>query len=234
MRPLVGCLSLSLLLLSATRADDTLDVKGKITRDDPKDRVTGGPSKVHEVKLDAGATYFLHLHGRFFEPFLRLEDGEGKEVARSDERGPATDARVIHKATRAGTHRVVVATVGGKLDRDGEYTLTVRLFKEAERDDKTDTRVIYVPMELPVVDKMLDMARVTKDDVVYDLGCGDGRIVAVAARTYGARGVGVDIDPERIKDSLATVKRYGVEDLVDIRHGDALRVKDLDRATVVT
>src|SRR5512146_108847 len=61
--------------------------------------------------------------------------------------------------------------------------------------------VIYVPTPQAVVDAMLKLANVTKDDVVYDLGCGDGRIVVTAARKYGARGVGVDLDPERIKES---------------------------------
>jgi ubiquinone/menaquinone biosynthesis C-methylase UbiE len=99
--------------------------------------------------------------------------------------------------------------------------------------DKIDCQIIYVPTEVEVVEKMLDMAKVTKGDVVYDLGCGDGRIVAIAAKKYGARGVGVDIDPERIKESHATVKKYGVEKLVEIRKGDALKVKDLNKATVV-
>lgn len=74
-----------------------------------------------------------------------------------------------------------------------------------------------------------------KSDVVYDLGCGDGRIVCLAARNYGAKGVGVDIDPARIKDSLETMKKYQVtKEQVDIRQGDALKVKDLDKATVIT
>ena len=100
-------------------------------------------------------------------------------------------------------------------------------------DDKIDCQIIYVPTEIEVVEKMLDMAKVGKDDSVYDLGCGDGRIVALAAKKFGARGVGVDIDPERIKDSHQTLKKYGVEKLVEIRKGDALKVKDLNKATVV-
>jgi ribosomal protein L11 methylase PrmA len=80
---------------------------------------------------------------------------------------------------------------------------------------------------------MLEMAKVTKDDIVYDLGCGDGRVVISAARKYGARGVGVDIDPVRIKESLANVQKEKVEKLVEIRQGDALKVDDLSRATVV-
>jgi ubiquinone/menaquinone biosynthesis C-methylase UbiE len=93
--------------------------------------------------------------------------------------------------------------------------------------------IIYVPTEQEVVEKMLDMAKVTKKDVVYDLGCGDGRIVATAAKKYGARGVGVDIDPDRIKDSKKTLKKFDVEGMVEIREGDALKVKDLKNATVI-
>jgi cyclopropane fatty-acyl-phospholipid synthase-like methyltransferase len=100
-------------------------------------------------------------------------------------------------------------------------------------DDKVDCQIIYVPTEVEVVEKMLDMAKVNKDDIVYDLGCGDGRIVAIAAKKFGAKGVGVDIDPERIKDSHETLKKYGVEKLVEIRKGDALKVKDLNKASVV-
>ena len=103
-----------------------------------------------------------------------------------------------------------------------------------DKDDKFTCRIIYVPTEQTVVEKMLDMAKVTKKDVVFDLGCGDGRVVCTAAKNFGAKGVGVDIDPERIKDCMATMKKFGVtKDLVDIRQGDALKVKDLDRASVI-
>jgi cyclopropane fatty-acyl-phospholipid synthase-like methyltransferase len=109
--------------------------------------------------------------------------------------------------------------------------LTGRL--RADDDEKIECQIIYVPTEVQVVEKMLDMAKVGKNDVVYDLGCGDGRIVAIAAKKFGCRGVGVDIDPERIKESHKTIKDYGVEKLVEIRQGDALKVKDLEKATVV-
>jgi SAM-dependent methyltransferase len=109
--------------------------------------------------------------------------------------------------------------------------LTGRL--RADDDEKIECQIIYVPTEIEVVEKMLAMGKVGKDDVVYDLGCGDGRIVALAAKKFGCRGVGVDIDPERIKDSHRTIKEYGVEKLVEIRKGDALKVKDLEKASVV-
>jgi uncharacterized protein (TIGR03000 family) len=103
-----------------------------------------------------------------------------------------------------------------------------------EKPDDATVRVIYVPTPEEVVAKMLELAKVTKDDVVYDLGCGDGRIVVTAARKYGARGVGVDLDPQRIKESLENVKKTKVEELVEIREGDALKVEDIGKATVVT
>jgi precorrin-6B methylase 2 len=91
----------------------------------------------------------------------------------------------------------------------------------------------YVPTPQEVVDRMLALAAVTTSDVVYDLGCGDGRIPISAARQYGARGVGVDIDPRRIEESKANARAAGVEHLVEFRLEDALTV-DVSPATVVT
>ena len=95
--------------------------------------------------------------------------------------------------------------------------------------------VIWVPTQDPVVDAMLKLAKVTKDDLVYDLGCGDGKIVIAAARQYGARGVGVDIDPQRIADAKANAEKAGVSDKVTFILGDIfdpnLKISD---ATVVT
>ena len=91
----------------------------------------------------------------------------------------------------------------------------------------------YVPTPQDVVERMLALAGVTKNDVVYDLGCGDGRIPIAAARIYGARGVGVDIDPQRIAEANANAKAAGVEHLVTFRLQDAMKT-DVSPATVVT
>jgi SAM-dependent methyltransferase len=99
---------------------------------------------------------------------------------------------------------------------------------------KSPTKILYVPTPEAVVEKMLEFANVKKGDVVFDLGCGDGRVVAMAAKKFGVKGVGVDIDPARIEDSKATLKKYDVEKLVEIRKGDALKVPDLGDASVVT
>jgi SAM-dependent methyltransferase len=91
----------------------------------------------------------------------------------------------------------------------------------------------YVPTPQDVVERMLDLAAVTSRDVVYDLGCGDGRLVITAAKKYGARGVGVDINPERIAESQANAKEAGVESLVTFMVQDAMTV-DVSPASVVT
>src|SRR5690606_15964693 len=91
----------------------------------------------------------------------------------------------------------------------------------------------YVPTPQDVVERMLELANVTSKDTVYDLGCGDGRIVVTAAKKYGARGVGVDINPDRIRESQENAKKAGVEHLVEFRLQDAMTV-DVSPATVVT
>jgi SAM-dependent methyltransferase len=94
-------------------------------------------------------------------------------------------------------------------------------------------KVRYYPTPQAVIDRMLEMAKVTNKDVVYDLGCGDGRIVVTAARKHGARAVGVDIDPVRVKEALARVKAARVAGLVTIRREDMFKT-DLAGASVVT
>ena len=93
--------------------------------------------------------------------------------------------------------------------------------------------VVYVPTPPAVVDAMLKMAKVTASDVVYDLGCGDGRIPIAAAQKYGARGVGIDLDPARIADAKENAKAAGVADKVTFLNQD-LFTSDFRDATVVT
>src|SRR5689334_7939067 len=98
-----------------------------------------------------------------------------------------------------------------------------------------DPDVIFVPTPQSVVDAMLKLAHVTKDDVVYDLGCGDGRIVVTAAKQFGARGVGIDIDPKRIKESNENAVSAGVTDRVKFLNTDIFADStNLSEATVVT
>jgi len=100
-----------------------------------------------------------------------------------------------------------------------------------ERGAKLD--VPFEPTHPRVVEAMLRLANVGKDDLVYDLGCGDGRIVIMAAQKFGARGLGVDIDPQRLKESRENAKHAGVADRVQFKQENIFRL-DLSPATVVT
>ena len=93
--------------------------------------------------------------------------------------------------------------------------------------------VIFVPTPQEVVDAMLKLAKVGPNDVVYDLGSGDGRIPITAAKTYGARGVGIDIDPQRIREATENLKTAGVGDKVRFLNQD-LFTTNISDATVVT
>jgi SAM-dependent methyltransferase len=93
--------------------------------------------------------------------------------------------------------------------------------------------VIFVPTPNEVVEKMLEMAKVTAKDTVYDLGCGDGRIVITAAQKYGCRSVGIDIDPKRIQEATANAKAAKVTDKVKFVEADLFE-SDISEATVVT
>jgi ribosomal protein L11 methylase PrmA len=93
--------------------------------------------------------------------------------------------------------------------------------------------VIYVPTPHEVVDDMLRLANVHKGDVLYDLGSGDGRIAIAAAKKYGIKAVGIDIDPERIREATENAKKAGVTNLVQFRQEDLFKA-DFRDATVVT
>jgi SAM-dependent methyltransferase len=123
-------------------------------------------------------------------------------------------------------------------EEDADFTIPPRgATRNSAPATETDTKrvpdVIYVPTPQPIVDKMLELAQVKKKDVVYDLGCGDGRIVVTAAKRYGARAVGFDIDPARITEAKQNVEKNGVGELVTIENKDIFTL-DLSPASVVT
>lgn len=103
----------------------------------------------------------------------------------------------------------------------------------AQNAKKKPLDVPYVPTTEAAVREMLKLAKVQKSDVVYDLGCGDGRIVITAAKEYGTRGVGFDIDPQRINEARENARKAGVEHLVRFEEKD-LFLADFREATVVT
>jgi SAM-dependent methyltransferase len=103
-------------------------------------------------------------------------------------------------------------------------------FSDGQEKNKLD--VPYEPSSEEVVRAMLEIAKVDKNDLVYDLGCGDGRIVIAAAQKAGARGVGVDLDPERIKESLENARKANVTDRVQFFQQDLFQT-EIGKATVV-
>ena len=111
--------------------------------------------------------------------------------------------------------------------------LSLSLSIAQTKQPKHQIDVPYVPTTEAAVDAMLKLASVKKTDVVYDLGCGDGRIVIAAARDYGARAVGIDINPERIQEAQDNAKKAGVTNLVRFEENDLFDA-DIHEATVVT
>lgn len=120
--------------------------------------------------------------------------------------------------------------------RLGPVVLACALFlgtAPAQEAPRRAPDVPYVPTPDEIVQAMLKLANVQKGDVVYDLGCGDGRIVITAAKLYGTRGVGVDINPDRIRDARLNAKQAGVEELVKFVEADLFEA-DIKEASVVT
>lgn len=120
-----------------------------------------------------------------------------------------------------------------KVSLAGGVDIVVDLRKEdARQPDRIFIRYLSTPPD--IVEAMLKLGRVSPKDTVYDLGCGDGRLVIGAVGLYGAkRGVGIDLDPERIKQSKENARAAGVADKVEFRQGDVLDIKDLSDADVV-
>jgi SAM-dependent methyltransferase len=112
-------------------------------------------------------------------------------------------------------------------------TLVIVVFATFQTVVSSQESIPYVPSTIPIVTKMLELASVTKDDLVYDMGCGDGRILIMAAKKYGARGVGIDLDPERIAEARKNAEQEGVSHLLEFRAEDGTKT-DISKATVVT
>jgi SAM-dependent methyltransferase len=140
----------------------------------------------------------------------------------------------------------------------GKYTYTIKAIIPGPNGPRTVTRQIdvrpgdfesidlrdpgkrpiadveYDPTPQKVVDALLRLAKLTRNDVVWDLGCGDGRIAVTAAKEYGCQACGFDIDPDRVKDSLANARRHSVERLVTIQQRDIFKLDLSQGPTVIT
>ena len=118
-------------------------------------------------------------------------------------------------------------------ENEGTIILPERPEIEVEGKTYNAVDVVFVPTPQDVVDKMLQLAHLRKDDLLYDLGCGDGRIVITAAKRYGCRAVGFDLDARRVEESLVNVQKNNVGHLVGIEQKDIFTL-DLSRADVIT
>lgn len=125
---------------------------------------------------------------------------------------------------------IALAMIFGAL-ADGQAIGPLRVPEARAQPRRLD--VPYVPTPVEVVAKMLELAAPVPDDFLIDLGCGDGRIPVTAAKTYGTRGFGVDINPERIKEARANAEKNGVTDKVTFVEGDLFKT-DISKATVLT
>jgi uncharacterized protein (TIGR03000 family) len=207
----VACLTL-LALTSQLRAQDEAPVRllvyvppgAQIVIDGTKTTSTGEVRRFVSPALRTGQNYSYHLVATWTE--------NGREVVRREK-----------VTVQPGRETVVDFRNPGRASQPPQE-------KTQEPDKQPD--VIFVPTPQAVVDKMLEMAQVKKGDVVYDLGCGDGRIVVSAAKR-GARAYGFDVDPQRIKESRANVERNGVEGRATITRKDIFTL-DLSPANVVT
>lgn len=103
---------------------------------------------------------------------------------------------------------------------------------QQENEDSESPDCVYVGTPYDVIDAMMDTGSIERGDVVYDLGCGDGRIIVAVAKRFGCRGVGYDIDPVRIEESLENVREAGVGDLVEIEKKNIFKL-DLSQANVI-
>jgi predicted RNA methylase len=122
----------------------------------------------------------------------------------------------------------VLAAFGLFLPQPSQAQSTLTPEYEASHDV-----VPFVPTPMKVAERMLELAKVTPNDLVYDLGSGDGRIVILAAQKYGAHAVGVELDTKRYEESSARIKELGLASKAKILHGDMFKA-DVHKATVVT
>lgn len=136
--------------------------------------------------------------------------------------GSATSAAAVDDDAAMNTTHTVTAAIGP----DSPYA-------EGAPAPSREPDVIYVPTPEPVVDAMLNLAGVKEGDVLYDLGSGDGRIPIAAAQRFGVRGVGIDINPVRVREANANAETAGVTDLVTFKEADLFE-EDISEASVVT
>jgi len=183
------------------------------------------PSQGRPLDLGAGLAYDLR-QGKgilFDEGTLAMDETVPASYANKPPSPRIRDITVDFKDET--TRKAAEKAAGKKIEAAPANEVALKPMRQPD--------VIYVPTPQGVVDKMLELAEVKLGDVVYDLGCGNGRIVVTAAKKYGVKAVGFDINPVRVKESLENVKANHVEDLVTIKEEDIFTL-DLSEASVIT
>lgn len=145
---------------------------------------------------------------------------------KADDAYAPADSSATRAATNDDTALNTTGTVTADIGPDSPYA-------EGAPPPSREPDVIYVPTPEPVVDAMLNLAGVKEGDVLYDLGSGDGRIPIAAAQRFGVRGVGIDINPVRVREANANAETAGVTDLVTFKEADLFE-EDISEASVVT
>jgi SAM-dependent methyltransferase len=151
------------------------------------------------------------------------------------------DARPVKSLTKGSLTKIVLpvclafscATASASALTSQKASASARHGRAPKKKRLREPDVIFVPTPPETVDEMLRQARLKKGDVLYDLGSGDGRIPIAAAKQYGVRAVGIDIDPKLVGEARETARREGVENLVSFRNEDMFAA-DVREATVVT
>jgi uncharacterized protein (TIGR03000 family) len=197
------------------------------------------PTAVERTALQSTAS----LERRLTSRIVVTVPADDAELAMNGEAIPGAGASRAFATDRldAGTHRYTFTVTW----KPNTYTTITRsktvAFRGGETvlvdltvEDPTDrVRVIYVPTPDDVAAAMVDLAGIGRDEIVYEPGCGDARITIAAIRAGASRGICVDIDPERARESKANVEAAGLANRIDVREGDALDVKDLSDVSVV-
>jgi uncharacterized protein (TIGR03000 family) len=184
-----------------------LPADAKLIVDGQETKQTGSLRRFYSPPLKSGATY----HYTFEWTYSKNGD---------------TVKRTKKIPVRAGDDKEV------DLREEGEKEKALPDKGTRPDEPRPELEVPFVPTPPEVVDKMLELAGIKEGDVVYDLGCGDGRIVVAAAKKYGCKAFGFDLDPKRVKEARENVKKNGVEKLVTIEEKDLFKV-DLKPASVV-
>jgi precorrin-6B methylase 2 len=204
--------------ISADKADDKKESAGGIVElalPESADPPSWGPDQVSKLEIDGKD----HTTPRLTKRTIKVTPKKG-----------ASSVTIVYTFW-PNTYTRVTRTKVVKI----ENAKTVKVnFDKADAAHPDKIFVLYVPTPMEVVDEMCKLGKIGKGDVVYDVGCGDGRLVIHAVKKYGAKkAVGIDISEERIKESKENAKKAGVEDKVTFIKKDALMIKDFSEANVV-